>query len=99
MQFDSCSLDVKLAVDIGDAKLVRDFVEKTIHVQAVGTPFVATLQFEASIDGSEWTTVAIMTGPGIVRVADPWYWLRVNTTIYTSGSPACVLAYRDSRTS
>ena len=88
-------LEVKQAVDVGRAENVFRFRDKTVQVH--GT-FVATLQLEASIDGSEYFPVgAAMTAPGAVLVPETVEFLRVRTTAYTSGEPKAVLAGFDER--
>ena len=88
-------LEVKQAVDVGRAENVFRFRDKTVQVH--GT-FVATLQLEASIDGSEYFLVgAPKTAPGAVLIPETVEFLRVRTTAYTSGEPKAVLAGFDER--
>ncbi len=89
------TLEVKQAVDAGRAENVFRFRDKT--VQFLGT-FVATLQVEASIDGSEYFPVgAAASAPGVVRVPETVEFLRVRTTAYTSGEPKAAFAGFDER--
>ncbi len=88
-------LEVKQAVDVGRAENVFRFRDKTIQVH--GT-FVATLQVEASIDGSEYFPVGTpKSAPGVALVPETVEFLRVRTTAYTSGEPKAVLAGFDER--
>ena len=88
-------LEVKQAVDVGRAENVFRFRDKTVQVH--GT-FVATLQLEASIDGSEYFAVGTAkSAPGAVLVPETIEFLRVRTTAYTSGEPKAVLAGFDER--
>ena len=88
-------LEVKQAVDVGRAENVFRFRDKTVQIH--GT-FVATLQLEASIDGSEYFLAgASKTTPGVVLIPETVEFLRVRTTAYTSGEPKAVLAGFDER--
>ncbi len=88
-------LEVKQSVDAGRAENVFRFRDKTVQVH--GT-FVATVQLEASIDGSDYFPVgAALTAPGAVLVPQTVEFLRVRTTAYTSGEPKAVLAGFDER--
>lgn len=88
-------LEVKQAVEVGRAENVFRFRDKTVQVH--GT-FVATLQLEASLDGSDYFPVgAALTAPGAVLVPQTVEFLRVRTTAYTSGEPKAVLAGFDER--
>lgn len=88
-------LEVKQAVDVGRAENVFRFRDKTVQVH--GT-FVATLQLEGSIDGSEYFAVgAPVSAAGAVRVPETVEFLRIRTTAYTSGEPQAVFAGFDER--
>ena len=88
-------LEVKQAVDVGKAEQVFRFRDK--HVQVHGT-FVATLQVEASIDGSDYFNVgAAVATPGVVPVPETVEFVRVRTTAYVSGEPKAVLGGFDER--
>ncbi len=89
------TLEVKQAVEVGRAENVFRFRDKTVQIH--GT-FVATLQLEASIDGSEYFPIgAAASAPGAVRVPETVEFLRVRTTAYTSGEPRAVFAGFDER--
>ena len=88
-------LEVKQAVEAGRAENVFRFRDKTVQVH--GT-FVATLQIEGSIDGSEYFPLgAALSAPGALRVPETLEFLRVRTTAYTSGEPRAVFAGFDER--
>jgi len=88
-------LEVRQTVEHGQASNVFRFRDKTVQIH--GT-FVATLQLEGSIDGSEYFPVgAPKTSPGAVLVPETVEFLRVRTTAYTSGEPRAVLAGFDER--
>jgi hypothetical protein len=88
-------LEVKQAVEAGRAENVFRFRDKTVQIH--GT-FVATLQVEGSIDGSEYFPIGAATSaPGAVRVFETVEVLRVRTTAYTSGEPRAVFAGFDER--
>lgn len=73
--------------------------QAVVVVQVTGT-FVATLQFEGSLDGSTWvavTLIPIPTGAGVTSATAPGMWtgdisgleyFRVRCSAFTSGSPS-----------
>ena len=87
--------EVKQVVGVGRGENVFRFSGKFVQVH--GT-FVATLQVEATIDGSAYFPVgpAIST-PGVVPVPETVEFVRVRTTAYSSGEPKAVLAGFDER--
>jgi hypothetical protein len=88
-------LEVKAEAGAGKAEQVFRFRDK--YVQIHGT-FVATLQVEASIDGSDYFPVgAAQSAPGVVAVPETVEFVRVRTTAFTSGEPKAVLAGFDER--
>ncbi|MBI3184632.1 MAG: hypothetical protein HYZ28_21050 [Myxococcales bacterium] len=88
-------LEVKQAVEAGRAEQVFRFRDK--YVQIHGT-FVATVQVEGSIDGSDYFAVgAAQSAPGVVPVPETLEFVRVRTAAYTSGDPKAVLAGFDER--
>jgi hypothetical protein len=88
-------LEVKAEVGAGKAEQVFRFRDK--YVQLHGT-FVATLQVEASIDGSDYFAVgAAQTTPGVVAVPETVEFVRMRTAAFTSGEPKAVLAGFDER--
>jgi len=88
-------LEVKAAADIGRAENVFRFRDK--YVQISGT-FVATLQVEGTIDGSDYFPVgAAMNAAGVVPVVETIEFIRVRTTAFTSGEPKAVVAGFDER--
>jgi hypothetical protein len=88
-------LEVKAEVGAGKAEQVFRFRDK--YVQLHGT-FVATLQVEATIDGSDYFPVgAAQSAPGIVPLPETVEFVRVRTTAFTSGEPKAVLAGFDER--
>jgi len=88
-------IEVKQEIGVGRAENVFRFRDK--YAQVHGS-FVATLQIEASIDGSEYFNVGgAVSAPGVVRVRETVEFIRVRTTAYTSGEPKAVLAGFDER--
>lgn len=88
-------LEVKQAVEAGRAENVFRFSHK--YVQVHGT-FVATLQVEGSIDGSDYFAVGgAISAPSVVPVPETVEFVRVRTTAFTSGDPKAVLAGFDER--
>lgn len=88
-------LEVKAEVAAGKAEQVFRFRDK--YVQVHGT-FVASLQLEASIDGSDYFPVGtVQSAPGVVPVPETVEFVRVRTTAFTSGEPKAVLAGFDER--
>lgn len=68
------------ALDAGD-------MEDAVRLSLTGT-FVATVQWQESIDGTVWVNVgSAQTAPGVVVVAKRTRMLRANTTAFTSGTP------------
>jgi len=87
--------EIKQLVGVGRGENVFRFRDK--FVQLHGT-FVAGLQVEASIDGSDYFPVgAPQSAPGVVPVPETAEFVRVRTTAYTSGEPKAVLAGFDER--
>lgn len=88
-------LEVKQAAEAGRAENVFRFRDK--YVQVHGT-FVATLQVEATIDGSDYFAVGgPQSAPAVVPVPETAEFVRVRTTAFTSGDPKAVLAGFDER--
>lgn len=88
-------LDVKAEVGIGRAENVFRFSSKTIQVHGA---FAATLQIEASIDGSDYFNVGTpLTSPSAVPFPETAEFVRVRTTAFTSGMPKAVMAGLDER--
>lgn len=88
-------LEVKTAVGVGKAEQVFRFRDK--YIQVHGT-FVAALQIEATIDGSDYFPVGpVQSAPGVVPLPETVEFVRVRTTAFTSGEPKAVLAGFDER--
>jgi len=88
-------LEVKSQVGAGRAEQVFRFRDK--YIQVHGT-FVATLQLEATIDGSDYFAVAApMSVPGVIPIPETVEFVRVRTSAYTSGEPKAVLGGFDER--
>lgn len=82
-------LEPPASVAVGPAKFVGRLTDKNLQV---GGTFVATLQLEGTIDGTNFEDVgAAITAPGIVVVSGYFDKLRINTTVFTSGVPVAVL--------
>lgn len=88
-------LEVKQQVGVGKAEQVFRFRDK--YIQVHGT-FVAALQIEATIDGSDYFAVGpAQSAPGVVSLPETVEFVRVRTTAYTSGEPKAVLGGFDER--
>lgn len=87
--------EVKAEVGVGKAEQVFRFRDK--YIQIHGT-FVASLQVEATIDGSDYFPVgAAQSAPGVVPLPETVEFVRVRTAAYTSGEPKAVLGGFDER--
>jgi len=88
-------LEVKSEVAAGKAEQVFRFRDKFVQVH--GT-FVANLQVEATIDGSDYFPVGpAVSTPGVVPLPETVEFVRVRTAAYTSGEPKAVLGGFDER--
>jgi hypothetical protein len=88
-------LEVKAEVAAGKAEQVFRFRDKFVQVH--GT-FVASLQVEATIDGSDYFAIGgAISVPSVVPVPETVEFVRVRTAAYTSGEPKAVLAGFDER--
>ena len=88
-------LEVPTSATAGSAANVFRFRDK--YVQLHGT-FVATLQVEGTIDGSDYFAVGgPVSGPAVVPVPETVEFVRVRTAAFTSGEPKAVLAGFDER--
>lgn len=89
------SLEVKPAVDVGRAENVFRFRDKFVQVH--GT-FVATLQLEGTLNGSDYFAVGSpVTAPAVIAVPQTVEFLRVRTTAFTSGAPHALFGGFDER--
>lgn len=93
---ETISLQVPTSVGVGQSANVFRFRDK--YVQVHGT-FVATMQLEGSIDGSEYFPIgaAQSATPGVVAVPETIQFLRVRVTSFTSGAPKATFAGFDER--
>ncbi len=77
------------SVNVGPTFNTRRLTDK--NLQVAGT-FVATLQLEGSIDGTNFADVgAAITTPTIVAVPGYLELIRIRTTAFTSGVPVAQL--------
>ena len=82
------TLEVAASVAAGAGVDTTYMYEHSKWVTVTGT-FVATLQLQVSNDGTTWATVGSnITAPGVTEVTARCKYLRVNTSAYTSGTPA-----------
>jgi hypothetical protein len=84
----SSAIAVPASVAAGAAIDVGGF--PSCAVQIVGS-FTATYDVQASLDGSNFVTVATITAAAIVSVPLPAVAVRINCTAYTSGTPTGVV--------
>jgi hypothetical protein len=90
------ALNVPASVASGSAVNVENLYYKTIIFS--GT-FTATCQIQVSNDNSTWVKVGSdVTAASVVRVEEQSKFLRINTSAYTSGTPAASLAALNHRT-
>lgn len=86
MRTEPQQLNVAVTVAPGDPLRVDRFRDKTIFV---GGTFTATLRIQGSLDGSTWADLtADITTPSILQLPQTVEQIRVNTTAFTSGTPA-----------
>lgn len=84
------TLEARASQAIGAAFRCAPMRDKTVQVAGV---FTATLQLEGSLDGTTWTALGTaFTAPGIRHIPESVHWIRVNTTLYTDGTPSVKLA-------
>jgi hypothetical protein len=89
------TLNVPTAVGVGQASNVFRFRDKTVQVNG---PFVATLQIEGSVDGSNFVAIGTpLTAPGLLSVPFAVQFVRVRVTAFTSGTPTAVASGFDYR--
>ncbi len=89
------TLDIKAEVATGTAATVKEWIDKWIQI--TGT-FDATLVVEGTIDGTNYETIDTLTAPGLIEVPEAYRQVRVDTTIYASGTPAGVIVGRNAET-
>lgn len=90
------TLAVQLAVAAGAPFDVSRLGALTL--QTTGT-FVATMQLQVSHDGTNFETLgADITAPEVREIAGTWRSVRINTSVFTSGTPVVTLGGRDTRT-
>lgn len=82
------TLDVNASVAAGDAQEVAGLYDKWVHITG---SFTATLDVEVSADGANWDAIATVSAAATIEVAPNTKYLRINTTAYTSGTPAAIL--------
>ena len=86
--------DIQASVASGAAQDVRDAT--TISAYISGT-FVGTVQWQISADGTNWLDEgAAQTAPGVVVITKPTFFVRADTTAYTSGTPVGILVVQAS---
>lgn len=89
-------LDVRAAVETGDARNIEVYESKTL--QFIG-PFTANIDIEVSLDGTTFDQFgATVSAPGIVELPGTYKSIRLNTTSYTSGTPVVKFGGRHSST-
>lgn len=98
MRHERRSLQVKLEVATGDASVVRQLIDKWLTI--TGT-FSATLQVEVSLDeGATWfITEEDVDAVGLFEIPEAASHIRIDTTVYVSGTPVASLAARNAETS
>ena len=90
----SRSLEVKNSVAAGAGTNVADLA--SCEVQVSGT-FSQTMVLQGSNDNTNWIDLTSITAPGLTVVSKKWGWLRMNTTVHSSGSATAAVAGRKER--
>ena len=86
----SLNIPVPTAVAAG-ASISIEECGSSVWAWTSGT-FVATFQLQLSQDGVLWTNEGTaITVPGQVEITKLARFIRANTTVYTSGTPTCLL--------
>lgn len=89
------ALDAKNSVAAGTAQRVDEHIDKWI--QMTGT-YTASIDLEVTLDGSTWTKIATALATGsITEIPQNCRAIRLNTTAFTSGTPACTYRAREAR--
>lgn len=84
------AVEAKASVAAGEKVLVADL--KSCVVQVTGT-FTATLKLEGSMDGTNFQQIGSdITAAGLTAISPVYNYIRLNTTAYTSGTPAASVA-------
>jgi hypothetical protein len=90
----SDTVPVPASVAVGAAVDVSRW-NRDITLQLGGT-FVATVQFEGSLDGSSWSSIgAALTAGGFVTAPPTVKQVRARTTAFTSGTPVGLVGGRE----
>jgi hypothetical protein len=88
MRGETFEIPIPTSVSTGDAINVFEYREKTLSV--AGT-FSATIQFEGTLDGSNWFNLGSpVTAPGLIEVTAFLRSMRAKVTVYVSGTPVGV---------
>lgn len=91
------TIAVPASVAAGAAQDFGDY-DDNVRLSLSGT-FVATVQWQESIDGTNWVNIgAAQTAVGVVVVTKRTRYIRANTTAYTSGTPVGTVFGRPDRT-
>jgi len=84
------TLEVPAVAGVGGTANVFQLRDKTVQVSG---PFVGSLQLEGSIDGDDFEPIgAPMTAPGFLIIPLTVAFVRVRTTLLTSGAPRAMAA-------
>lgn len=93
MRQESHALDVKAGNLTGAPQSTEGLVEKWVHIR--GT-FVATIEIEGTMDGTNWITFATETTAALVEVLPSFKAIRIKTSGFSSGAPLATLGGRNS---
>lgn len=64
----------------------------------VGGTFVATIQLQTSVDGTNWAKIGSdITATGVTEITGNYKLLRINTSAFTSGAPLAWIVGLDDR--
>jgi hypothetical protein len=92
------SLDVRSANETGDPSNVADLVDLVVQVGPAS--FTATVQIEASLDGTNYNDLGspFVDAGGLLEITAAYRTIRAKTTLYSAGALVGRGAGRDSRT-
>src|SRR5947199_215033 len=78
------TLEAKASVAAGAATFVGDLTSAEVQV---GGTFSATVKVQGSVDKVTWSDIASVTSASLTSVTAGYQWVRLNTTVYSSGTP------------
>ena len=84
------TVNLNVPADTTESDPLKKAPDAACSVYVTGT-FVATLQLQVSLDGTNWlNNGSAITAPGVLTASVNAPWVRVDVTTYTSGTPVGV---------